>query len=232
MIGDLTRGEFATAWWREIRDLPDVDVPGRSGPGVSDDRDGAMIANRDDALPLYADNASLPARPRPVESDGVPDELASGARGQTEVSRLFNFAGKEVSPLEGFTSDAGLPFDESRGHGWRRDISANSRRRRSLPELYRDTFLFTREVDVWECVVPDGRWQVTVCVGDSGHAQEGARVRVEDVWAIHDVATASGWFHEASVTVDVDDGRLTVELGPQQPQCNTCLNWLRIIPVE
>ena len=68
----LTRGEFARRWWRMIADLPDVPYA-RQSPN---DADGDGLPDADDALPLDAENASLPmaGHHRSVESPklGVP----------------------------------------------------------------------------------------------------------------------------------------------------------------
>jgi len=222
--GDVTRGEFAIHWWKVIRNLPDVPFTRRSPV----DADGDGIADADDALPLDAKNASLPMTPRPLHTDGLLDDLASDDSRRNPAERRFNFTGDDSRPIPGFTNDTGLPFDTQRGHGWNANISDNNRRRNALPEAYRDTFLFTRNAATWECEVPNGKWHVTVCVGDSAHEQTGQRVTVEGISVIKDVTTASGWFLERTVTVDVKDGRLTIALGPQQPGHNTCLNWVRV----
>ena len=125
----------------------------------------------------------------PAAFDGIPGEAPAAA----VSSRSFNFCGAESRPLDGFRHDHGRPFDGERGFGWNRDMSANHRRRNLLTGA-RDTFLFTRDAARWECAVPDGRWQVTVCVGDAGFEQSGQRVRVEGVAAVSDATTAPGWF--------------------------------------
>ena len=63
--------------------------------------------------------------------------------------------------------DFGLPVDRAKGYGWDHDIRADNRRRNVYAEAQRDTFLFTRSAAHWECVVPSGRWSVTICAGDS-----------------------------------------------------------------
>ena len=67
-------------------------------------------------------------------------------------------------------------------------------------------------------------------VGDAGHPQPGQRVTIEGTPAVDDVTTEAGSFYETTVTVEVTDGRLTMQLGPQTPGHNTCVNWIEIRP--
>ena len=57
---------------------------------------------------------------------------------------------------------------------------------------------------------------------------EGQRVAAEGVTVIDQVDTAAGRFWEASAIVNVKDGLLTLDLGPQGPGENTCINWVRL----
>ncbi len=145
--------------------------------------------------------------------------------------RQFNFGPRDAGGAKGFVSDFGERYQATRGYGWKNTIANNSRKRGVREEHFCDTFLFTRDSATWECDVASGNWQVTVCVGDAAHDQRGQRVTVEGDELIAGASTAAGQFHEASAVCDVSDGRLTVDLGPQQPTQNTCLNWIRIVPV-
>ncbi|MCA9006945.1 MAG: hypothetical protein KDA70_16835, partial [Planctomycetaceae bacterium] len=109
--------------------------------------------------------------------------------------------------------------------------SQNVRQRKQVPEAYRDTFVFTRDHDRWECTVPNGTWQVTVCVGDAGHDQAGQWVSVEGNPIISELSTTGGSFQEKQTQVEVRDGRLTIEIGKPKAGTNTCLNWITFEPV-
>ncbi|NOX55769.1 MAG: FAD-dependent oxidoreductase [Planctomycetes bacterium] len=221
--GRLTRGEFARLWWERIRSLPDR--PYRRLSPIDADGDG--IPDMDDPLPFHPGRSSWPEFTPPADRDGHPDPPPADARNV----RQFNFTGPDSPVAEGFINDVGLLFDKKRGFGWLRDISANHRRRNRLDGLWRDTFLFTRRHDRWECVLPKGRYRVTVCIGDAAFPQRGQNVMVEGTTVFRDHHTEAGRFAEKSVAVDVRDGRLTIEIGAPNRSTNTCLNWVRIVPV-
>ena len=214
--GSMTRGQFATKFWKMIRDYPDAPFLHKS----STDADGDGILDGDDALLFSVETTSWSNFVLPPESDGNPGPESEG--------QLINFTGKRSAPVEGFTNDNGLPYDTDRGYGWKRDISASNRRRRQIEGDWRDTFIFTRSHDVWEYTLPNGRYRVTVCVGDSGHEQVGQNVTIEGAETFRDLDTATSEWAEKTIAVDVEDGRLTVEIGLPESTTNTCINWLLI----
>lgn len=229
---EMTRGEFCVHWWNLIRELPVVPF-NRATPQDADndgipDRDDPTLFTPGEPVEWKIEHPEIPAPS--AEHDGLPDPPAKLSDAQKEALRLINFTGRTSNPAAGFVSDRGLPFDESRGFGWTQDISANNRRRGVYSESIRDTFLFTRDAARWECAVTNGKWIVTVCCGDSGHEQTGHVVTLEGVPALRHVPTMAGHFAEATVTVAVTDGRLTMELGPQPAGANTCVNWIRLVP--
>ncbi len=216
---EMTRGEFCRRWWNLIRRLPDRNFE-RLTPS---DADGDGIPDHDDPLP-FTPNRPITftiAAPTP-ESDGVPDrEILKQA-----VAR-YNFCGTGTPTVERFKADIGLPYDAMRGHGWGRDIAAHHRRRGKGVRIA-DTFLFTRSRDQWRCRLPNGRYRVTICVGDAAHEQRGQNVTVEDLPVLRGHHTLAGRFTERTIDVTVDDGFLDVEIGRPGSSTNTCLNWLII----
>ncbi len=217
----ITRGDFVRGFWKRVQKFPDRPFK-RQSPT---DADGDGIADGDDALMLSSQTTSWDDFVLAPEIDGNPDQI------DIKNGRVwrFNFTGKESKAVEGFTNDNGLPLNKKRGFGWSRDISTSHRRRRQIEGDWRDTFLFTRSHDVWEYTLPKGRYAVTVCVGDSGHEQTGQNVTIEGAPVFENIDTPIGEWAESETIVEVNDGRLTVEIGRPGGKTNTCLNWLRIL---
>ncbi|MFT7639394.1 MAG: hypothetical protein ACI9G1_001130 [Pirellulaceae bacterium] len=218
---EMSRGEFCRHWWELVRELPDQRLERRSPT----DADGDGIKDEDDAL-LFTPNKPIRfGIDGPIltpESDGIPP----GSK--KEWLHSINFCGAGTPQVDGFKHDAGKVFSETLGYGWTRSLSANHRRRFAVKEVERDTFLFTRSKDTWECKLENGRYLVRVCVGDSGHEQLSQRVSLEGQLIIDDTTTARGEFAERGLEVVVKDGRLTMDIGSGEPMSNTCINWILI----
>lgn len=220
---EISRGKFCQQLWELVKDQPLRNIP-RLQP---EDADGDGILDVDDPTPF---TPGEPIEWKPAKLTADQDGLVN--KTNTTHSRRINFTGQTSALQSVFETDRGLIYDQKRGFGWSRDISHNHRHRNVFPESYRDTFLFTRNHDTWECKVPNGSWLVTVCVGDSGHEQTGQWVTVEGNQLIKDTTTASGAFREQKEKVDVTDGRLTVEIGKADAGTNTCLNWICFEPTH
>ena len=215
----LSRGEFCVQWWSTIQEFPNRKLK-RISPT---DADGDGIEDRDDPLPFTAGEViQFELRKLGPGDDGIPRVT------KDDSARTFNFCGAGIPDVPGFINDYGQLFDSTRGFGWGRDLRSNSRRRNALDGVQRDTFLFTREKDQWECQIENGQYRITICIGDSGHEQLHQNVSIEGTVLMDDVSTASGQFAEASVDVTVTDNRLTLDIGSGNSPGNTCVNWLRI----
>ena len=162
--------------------------------------------------------------PAGPDEDGLPPPVAAG---QHPIALTSAPAGS--TGIAGYRHDSGKPFETRTGFGWDAPMSGNSRRRNVFRDEPRDTFLFTRSSARWRCTLENGKWEVTVCIGDANHPQQGQRVRLNGAQVIEGVGTTRGRFHEVTTTIEVRDGRLTVELGPQAPGNNTCLNWIQLV---
>jgi hypothetical protein len=220
----IPRSEFCDKLWTRVASMSLREFPRLK----SADADADGIIDGDDPTPFTAGQPVVwsiqpQARDLAPHQDGIPDP-----RSRSSESKRFNFAPAGSAAIDGFVADVGRSFSAESGHGWRESIVKNSRRRRALPEGHRDTFLFTRDSASWECAVENGRWTVTVCVGDAAYRQDGQRVSIEGVSAVDNVTTAAGSFLESTVMVEINDGRLTMDLGPQSPGQNTCVNWIEI----
>lgn len=216
---ESTRGKFCEQLWSAIESASMQPVPfPKVKPG---DADGDGIPDRDDALLFTANEPivwGVNERILTPETDGLwPEEKQS-------LERRFNFAPQSTTDYE---YDDGSKYTDARGFGWTRDISKNFRSRSVYPEAYRDTFFFTRSSDTWQVKVePGAKYEVTVCIGDSGHDQPGQNVFVEGEMVFEDVTTEAGAFLEKSTTIVSDDGRISVTIGREGASTNTCLCWL------
>ncbi|MDF1755725.1 MAG: FAD-dependent oxidoreductase [Verrucomicrobiales bacterium] len=207
----FTRAEFCQLWWNYGFEKT-ADFSAFAFPRASEtDADGDGIPDRDDAL-LFTSNDPIVFevfRPELTEeSDGIPPK---------SNTRFINFEGNEST----------RKLDGAGGYGWRRSLSNNHRKRNAMSGP-RDSFVFTRESDVWELPIENGSHRVTICVGDSGHEQSGQYVKVEGKVAVDYVNTSAGQFYEKTVTVEVKDEKLTVEVGSGKSGSNTCLNWIAV----
>ena len=171
----------------------------------------------------------------------------------------INFQRTQDNLPFGYAKDTGVPYSDTRGHGWVRqdsltanthvplDLSLNTRDR-DIPDTdpydqRLDTLIFmqstnpvaTQTPGAWEMAVPCGSYQVTVTVGDANYSSGGTgnfsnhRINVEGVNAIAGfVPTDSNKFANATRTVQVCDGRLTIDA---VGGTNTKLNYVNITPV-
>ncbi|MCP4785079.1 MAG: FAD-dependent oxidoreductase [Fuerstiella sp.] len=222
---EISRADFCRSLWdvvHELRPQPWTRLSDRDA-----DNDG--IVDADDPLPFSAGKAVEWKIEAPTpDRDGLPDSGVATAA----ASLRINFTTPDSPTTDGFVNDTGLLYRNDRRFGWRRDLRTNNRRRKVLAENIRDTFVFTRDEDVWEYLIENGTWEVTACLGDAAHDQRGQRFNVEGRQLVDEESSAAGQFIEVSSTVDVNDGRLTITLGPQQPNCNTCLNWVIITKTQ
>ncbi len=215
----LTRGEFAEFIWDQVKASVDQSFKRMH----LDDADGDNITDADDPVPFQPGRSTWSDWSPGPGADGLPDPMVLADK----TIQRFNFCGKGQT-AEGFSSDHGLPFNIDRGYGWTKSVEANSRVRSRFPEKFRDSFLFTRSHDTWELNLASGRYEVTVCVGDSGHEQFGQNLTIEGTPAMRNITTPSGQYHETTREVEVTDGRLTIEIGLPGASTNTCLNWLAV----
>ncbi|WP_203781112.1 Ig-like domain-containing protein [Paractinoplanes rishiriensis] len=162
----------------------------------------------------------------------------------TPVARI-NFQPASSTVPSGYTADTGAAFTAARGSGWvvsgsqtPLDLTRNTRdRARSGVDARLNTLIHLQYGDVggsngvltagaWEYAVPAGTYQVTVSAGDQAPYDSSHTVRVEGAAAITGFGSAAGAeFQQATVTVPVSDGRLTVDAVGGR---NTKLNYLTI----
>ena len=211
-----TRGAAAVAVWGALSSQSSPAWPRLS----ADDADLDGVPDSADPLPFSTNASSWVVSVEYV--DGLPQ-----ANAWTNATwRGFNFTKGGASAWSPYLSDTGGVYTVSSGYGWLADLTANTRQRNIYSETIRDTFVFTRYQDTWQCAVSNGTYDVFFCVGDSGYDQPGQNVAVEGVSVLSNVDTYAGLYCESNVTVTVADGFLTVTVGRPEGGANTALNWL------
>lgn len=141
----------------------------------------------------------------------------------------------------GYTGDTGLPFDATRKYGWidpvtkqPADLQANMRIRtgtgdeklRSIVQMQASTA--GQRPGTWEYTVPNGQYRVTVSAGDDGYYDSNHEINVEGLPTITDfIPSASSKYKSAIATVQVSDGKLTIDATGGS---NTKMNYLTFEP--
>lgn len=218
-LKDKPRRAVVSSIWKEIQKQPVQFM----NSVTTEDVDGDGIINTEDALPFTPGEVSWTRQPH---EDGVPEFAADS---DSEV-RAFNFTSATGAIVKQFKKDFGGIYSESSGFGWQRDLTLNTRVRNVDKGEPRDSFVFTRGQDTWECKVPHGSWKVCVCLGDIDHDQAGQNLSIESSVVATKLDTSAGNFVELETEVDVQDGRLTLILGTPTGGSNTCINWVWFTP--
>ena len=158
-------------------------------------------------------------------------------------SENINFQPSGVTIPDGYLGDFGLGYDASRGYGWVTPSSLNNsnptpvnlsgvtRDRNTESDQRLDTLIHLQlsQPGAWEYELDNGSYEVTVGVGDPVYFDSTHTINIEGVEAIANFQPSSSQkFATATTTVEVDDGRLTVDaMGGN----NTKLNYIEFEPV-
>ena len=152
------------------------------------------------------------------------------------VDKAINFQPAGAPVPAGYTADTGAAYSSAAGQGWIRedsldtthvglDVSPNARDRNLASDQRLDTFVHmqyppasslstaVKTPAAWELAVPSGGYEVTVAVGDAGTAIDSRhRINIEGQVAISGfVPTSTNHFFTTTRTVNVADGRLTID---------------------
>ena len=155
----------------------------------------------------------------------------------------INFQPEDAVIPNGYLEDFGLGYDAGRGYGWVTlesldnatptpvDLSGTTRDRNTESDQRLDTLIHLQlnQPGAWEYELDNGSYEVTVGVGDPLYFDSSHTINVEGVEAISDFQPSSSQkFATATTTVEVDDGKLTVDaMGGN----NTKLNYIEFEPV-
>ena len=143
---------------------------------------------------------------------------------------------------DGWAADTGLGYADSRGYGWVTPGSStplartDSMRARTSPagdptlrtfSIMQNDAVATLSNGSWEYALPNGTYTVSLSVGDADFGNSRHSVTAEGQNVVSEyVPTGPGDFETGTRTVDVTDGRLTLDVGFNG--ANTKLNWVTI----
>jgi len=129
-----------------------------------------------------------------------------------------------------YEADGGRAFgDRGNGYsyGWDRDNTSTTGNRnhdRSFDERY-DTLAHMQKPEgasTWEIAVPNGTYQVHLVAGDPSYFDSTSKINVEGLLTIDGVRDENNRWLEATATVTVTDGRLTVSNAPGATENKLC----------
>ncbi|MBL9170160.1 MAG: fibronectin type III domain-containing protein [Verrucomicrobiales bacterium] len=179
-----------------------------------------------------------------ASNDTGSSEFSPGASGRTAATGLYiNFAaaaftdGVSGYPLPGFLNDYGDEFgDRGNGYsyGWDVPNGANARLRNSANSRDRryDTLNHMQKPQpagqIWEIEVPAGNYSVRIVGGDPDNVDSVFHYLVEGVLSDRRAPGGGSNFADLTMTVEVTDGRLTIENGPEA--ANNKLAFIEIQP--
>jgi N-acetylneuraminic acid mutarotase len=127
------------------------------------------------------------------------------------------FAPAKFTPADGYVIDAGAVFGQRNtemSYGWSRKGAAKGVARRDTPESpdgRYDAFVNFKRGVTWELSLPNGAYEVHVVAGDSKTKRGSYGLDVEGTPALRADTTAEQPWAEATVTVTVSDGMLTLQ---------------------
>lgn len=148
--------------------------------------------------------------------------LISAVSFQPETSAVVN----------GYTTDSGLPYDATRGYGWTvapASYGVKDSNVLASPDNSYDTYIHVSKTGVWEFFLPDGEYNVRVCIGEpKGWTKGNQYVQVEGTPLFENSTTdATNPWLEKSLPVTVSDGKLTLTF---KNTVITYLCWVKISP--
>lgn len=152
--------------------------------------------------------------------------------------RRINFQAASSNTPKSYVADTGLPFDNVRRYGWidpatkqPKSNESNMRKRTSTTDELRLRTLAMMQVNgsmSWEYALPNGLYNVSVSAGDPGFYGSVHQINVEGTPAIMNfVPSATQKYQAATVTVDVQDRKLTID---PHGGSNSTINYIIISP--
>ena len=141
--------------------------------------------------------------------------LTAGVASGGTVKINFQLRGAEIPP--GYFPDYGQAYgtqDNGLSYGWSRNIEADARHRNANADQRYDTLVHLQKgaAAIWEIEVPNGSYTLHITGGDPSNTDQTNTFDVEGT-LVTDPTPQTGNFDEYDVTVQVADGRLTIQPG-------------------
>lgn len=160
-------------------------------------------------------------------------EIVSATTPSFGVNVNFQTAAAPVPP--GYLLDSGAIID-NRGngyyYGWNKDISADTRYRANTnsPDVRYDTFVHLMKANVsdpsqsaiWEIELAAGFYLVHIVAGDVTAVNSVYQFNVEGYLTKSYTPVSGAWFGDFEIIVPVNDGRLTINSGPNANNNKIC----------
>jgi len=163
----------------------------------------------------YGSLGTFPATLTVIDSNGAVSLYQSNINLAPKANIAVNFQPSFTPVPAGYLRDSGENFDSGKGYGWTTPPAAQY----GAMELYSplspdktyDTFIHIAPTAVWECAVPNGKYHVTVTVGDPVYPDTIQGVQVDGIPLIEaEALSPSKLWITRDITVDVADNRLTL----------------------
>ncbi len=149
---------------------------------------------------------------------------------QTKPALHINFQAVGVSVPNGFIGDYGDLFRLKEGckypFGWSRDHRNLVRNRSMEPDFLKDSLCHFHAGARWEIKLPNGKYLVTVCVGDASFSST-YTLNAENVNYWKETNIPAGQFLTETKEIYVNDGVLTLDSG-YTTEIQTRINYIEI----
>jgi len=154
--------------------------------------------------------------------------LTVGVAGASEVKINFQSGGAPIP--EGYLPEYGDPFfehDDGWSYGWDQNIRSGARDRNNAnaPDQRYDTLNHLQQAGgdkIWEIELPNGTYNIFLVCGDPSYGDQTNNFDVEGVLLTDPdppPPEPSFDFDEFDVTVELTDGRLTIQPAPGSDNC-------------
>lgn len=149
---------------------------------------------------------------------------------QTKPALHINFQATSTPVPSGFIADNGDLFGLKEGckypFGWSRDHRSLVQNRSTEPDFLKDSLSHFHAGARWEIKLPNGKYLVTVCVGDASFSST-YTLNVENVNYWKETAIPAGQFLLETKEIYVNDGVLTLDSG-YATEKQTRINYIEI----